>query len=136
MKDLFNALIQSGILVVFAGLAVSAIKYGKAILDAKTLQVTATIKDANEKKAINAAENCVTTVVLKEAQTVADDLKAKAADGKLTTEDAAKIKADAITEVQKLLSDDVLQTLDTLFGDSEAWVDNKIEACIRQLKTK
>jgi len=69
------------------------------------------------------------------AQTMAEPLKAAAADGKLTAEDAANIKATAISKVQSLLSDDVQNTLHTLFGDGEAWLSSKIEAAVRALKT-
>lgn len=136
LTELFNILIQSGLFAVLLGLVISAIKYAKAYIDTKTAEATAKIKDSNIRNAITTAEDCVTTVVLELAQTVTDDLKAKSADGKLTPEDAAKIKEDAVTKVQALLSDDVTNTLSTIFGDAEAWVRSKIEAAVKQLKAE
>jgi hypothetical protein len=133
--DLFGILIQSGLFGVLLGLVISGLKFAKTYIDAKTAEATAKIKDGNVKSALSAAEDCVTTVVLEMAQTVSDDLKAKSADGKLTAEDAAKIKEDAVTKVQALLSDDVTNTLNTVFGDAEAWVRSKIEAAVKRLKT-
>lgn len=133
-SDVCNLLIQSGLLGVFAGLAVTGLKHLKAIADAKTAEVTAKIKDANVKNAINSAEDCATTVVLELSQTSVEDLKAKSADGKLTAEDAAQIKADAVAKVQALLSDDVVNTLNTIYGDGQAWLSSKIEAAVKKLK--
>jgi hypothetical protein len=134
LTDLLNILIQSGFFAVLLGLVISAIKFAKAYIDTKTAEATAKINDGNVKNAITTAEDCVTTVVLELAQTVTDDLKAKSADGKLTAEDAAKIKEDAVTKVQSLLSDDVTNTLSTVFGDAEAWVRSKIEAAVKKQK--
>ena len=135
LADLFSLLIQSGLLAAVLGLVISGLKCAKTYIDAKTAEATAKIKDSNVQSALNAAEDCVTTVVLEMAQTVSDDLKAKSADGKLTADDAAKIKEDAVAKIQALLSDDVTNTLNTVFGDAEAWVRSKIEAAVKQLKT-
>lgn len=133
--EIFNVLIQSGLLATLLGFVVTGVKYGKSFLDAKTAEVTANIKDANVKNAINSAENCITTVTAEMSQTVGEDLKAKSADGKLTAEDAAQIKADAVAKVQSLLSDDILQTITTVHGDAEAWISSKIEAAVKAAKT-
>lgn len=133
-EELWNFLIQSGLLATLLGFVVSVIKCAKVYIDAKTAEATAKIKNYNIKNAINAAEDCITTVVEELAQTTADDLKAKSADGKLTAEDAAKIKADAIAKVEALLSDDVQKAVAQIFGDTEQWISSKVEAAVRQLK--
>jgi hypothetical protein len=132
--DLWNLLVQSGIFAVLLGLVVSGIKYGKTYLDAKTAETTAKIKDANVKSAINTAEDCVTTVVSELAQTTVEALKAQSADGKLTAEDAESIKATALAKSQSLMSDDVICTLNTVFGNAETWVGSKIEAAVKASK--
>lgn len=134
--DVFNMLVQSGLFAVLLGFAVSGVKYGKKYIDARTLEVTAKVKDTNVKNAIDTAENCVTTVVSELTQTTVESLKKQSADGKLTPEDAAKIKADAVTKVQELLNDDVQQTINTVFGDAEKWVSSKIEAAVKKFKTQ
>lgn len=129
-----NYLIQSGYLAAAASVAVSAIKYGKSVLDAKTAQLTANIKNESAKNAVNTAEDCVSTVVSELSQTTVESLKAAAADGKLTAADAAEIKATAFQKAQALMSDDVIHTLNTLYGDAEAWTNSKIEAAVKALK--
>lgn len=129
-----NYLIESGYLAAAATLAGSAIKYGKSVLDAKTAQLTANIKNESVKNAVNTAEDCVSTVVSELSQTTVETLKAKAADGKLTAADAAEIKATAFQKAQALMSDDVIHTLNTLYGDAEVWTNSKIEAAVKALK--
>lgn len=132
--DIFNVLIQSGLFAVLLGLVVSAVKFAKSYIDAKTAETTAKIKDAYIKNAVSSAEDCVTTVVLKMAQTVVDDLKVKSADGKLTDDEIKQIQSDSLAEVEKLVSSDVYNTLGTVFGDTEAWIKCKIEAEVKKIK--
>lgn len=133
-EKIFNILIESGIFGLLVGLVVSVIKYVKALIDAKTAEITANIKDTKIKSAISSAEDCVTTVVLEMAQTVVDDLKAKSADGKLTEDEIKAIKAAAFEKVKKLISGDIYATLSTVFSDVEAWLKCKIEAEVKKLK--
>ena len=134
VTEVFNLFIQSGLFVVLLGLIVSAIKFAKAYIDAKTAEITSKITDTNIKNAINRAENCVTTVVLEMAQTVVDDLKSKSADGKLTDDEIKQIQADALAKVKQLVSTDVYNTLGIVFGDVEAWIKSKIEAEVKKTK--
>lgn len=128
-----NVVISSGMLAAVLGLVLSAAKYAKALVDAKTAEVTAKIKSDDVKHAVSNAEDCVTTTVYKLAQTTVDDLKSAAADGKLTAEEAAVVKSHALAEVKTLLSADVSKTLDTAFADADSWIKSKIEAAVKQL---
>lgn len=132
--DIFNMLIESGVFVALLGLVISAIKYAKTYIDTKTAEVTVKIKDQNVKNAISSAEDCITTVVLKFSQTVVDDLKAKSADGKLTADEIKQIQQNSLAEVEKLISSDIFNTIDTVFGDAESWIKCKIEAEVKKLK--
>jgi hypothetical protein len=134
ITDIFNVLIQSGLLGVLLGLVISGIKFAKAYIDAKTAEIASKIKDTNIKNAITSAEDCVSTVVLEMAQTVVDDLKSKSADGKLTPDEIKQIQADALAKIEKLVSSDVFNTIDTIFGDAEAWIKSKIEAEVKKNK--
>lgn len=133
-SDIFNIIVQSGLLGVLLGLVISGIKCAKAYIDAKSAEATANIKDSNIKSALNTVENCITTVVLELSQTVVDDLKASSADGKLTPDEIAKIKSDAVSKVEALLSTDVSSTLNQVFGDAQAYISSKIEAEVKKLK--
>lgn len=131
--QIVNTVISSGLLAAVLGLVLSAAKYAKTWVDAKTTEVTAKIKNATVKHAVSTAEDCATTVAYKMSQTVVDDLKAASADGKLTAEEAAQVKANALAEVKTILSEDVINTVHTEFGDADAWLTSKIEAAVKQL---
>lgn len=131
--QIVNTVISSGVLAAVLGLVLSAAKYAKALVDAKTTEVTAKIKNANVKHAVSTAEDCATTVAYKMAQTVVDDIKAKSEDGKLTAEEAAQIKANALAEVKKILSEDTINAVHAEFDDADAWLTSKIEAAVKQL---
>jgi hypothetical protein len=132
--DFLNVLIQSGIFGVLLSLFLSGVKCAKTYLAAKAAEATSNIKDLNIKNAVQSAEDCVTTVVLEMAQTTVDDLKAKSADGKLTGDEAKEVLSDATSKVQSLISIDVFNTLDTVFGDANAWIKSKIEAAVKKIK--
>jgi hypothetical protein len=132
--DVFNVILQSGLLGVLLGLVVSGVKCAKTYIDTKTAESASKIKDTNINNAVNISENCVSTVVLEMAQTVVDDLKAKSADGKLSPDEIQQIKSDAINKVQTLISTDVYNTLGSVFGDANAWIKSKIEAAVKELK--
>ncbi|HEX2938460.1 MAG TPA: hypothetical protein VHO66_06015 [Ruminiclostridium sp.] len=133
-SDIFTMLMSSGLFVVLLGLVISIIKFGKTWIDSKTAETAARIKDLNIRNAVEAAEDCVSTVVLDMAQTVVDDLKEKSADGKLTNDEIASIQKDALTRVEKLITTDVFNTIDTVFGDAQTWLKFKIEAEVKKLK--
>jgi hypothetical protein len=132
--SIVNLIEQSGIAVALLGLLASAIAYGKTYLDARTKEATAKIQDTNIKNAVDAVENCATTVVYELAQTTVDDLKAKSADGKLTADEIAQLKADSLAKVKQLIGTDVYGTIHTVFGNAEAWITSTIEAAVKSLK--
>jgi hypothetical protein len=134
-SEVINALVQSGLLATFLGLAVSGIKCAKTFIDTKTAEATAKIQNANIKSAVEHAEDCITTVVTELSQTTVDALKSASADGKLTAEDAATIKATALAKVQSLLSENVTTTISSIYGNAEAWTASKIEAAVKNLKS-
>lgn len=132
-SQMIGAVLQSGLLAAVLGLILSGVKYIKGMVDAKTAEVTAKIKDTNIKHAVSTTEDCVTTTVYKLAQTTTDDLKAAAADGKLTAEEAAQVKENALAEIKHMVGSDALATLDTVFSDVDSWLKSKIEAAVKQL---
>lgn len=132
--DIINILIQTGLFGVLLGLVLSGIKFAQAFIDAKTAEIISRIKDTNIKNAVISAEDCVSTVVLEMSQTVVDDLKSKSADGKLTADEIKQIQEDALAKIEELVSSDVYNTLNTIFGDAEAWIKSKIEAEVKKTK--
>lgn len=63
-------------------------------------------------------------------QTIVNDLKTRAADGKLTDEDAKAIKAEAVDTIMETLNPKIVAVLAEVFIDVRAWVSNKIEAIL------
>jgi hypothetical protein len=131
--NIVGIIIQSGILAAALGFVVSVFRYGKALADAKTQEVTAKIKDQNLKQAATTAEDCITTAVLEIAQTTVDDLKEAAADGKLTDEEKEQVKAAAFSRAKELISTDVFSALDSITGNVDEWIKSKIEAAVKKL---
>lgn len=134
-SDIFEMLVNSGLFAVLCGFAVSVIRCLKSYIDTKTAENTEKLRNTNIQNAVRTAESCVTTVVLKMAQTVVDDLKENAADGKLTKEEMSEIKANALSEIKELLGDDVIASLQSVYTDVGKWLDDKLEASVKALKT-
>lgn len=136
MDTIVTLIVNSGIFAVLLGLLASVITLAKKQIDARVAEVAANIKDTNIKSAVSTAENCIETVVYETAQTTVDALKSASADGKLTTDDASTIKADAVAKIKQLMSDEVYNSLHTIFGDADAWIESKLEAAVKDLKIK
>lgn len=90
----------------------------------------ASIKDEGERNAadwaLDKARDIIITLVNDANQTVVDDLKAKNG-GKLTPQDASKIKSDVITQAKTMLSDQVKSTLTASHGQVDQLLGSLIE---------
>ena len=72
-------------------------------------------------------------------QSYVDALKASAADGKLTLDEATEARRKAVTKARDLLGEKGLATLDRALGGStgaalEAWLTAKVEQAVRVAK--
>ena len=101
---------------VIAGLAA----WGISILKEKT-------KADAAKNALDQVDQVVHTVVGGLSQTVVDGLKSATQDGKLSLEDAKKIKSDAIGQTMALLSLSVITAANRSVPDLQAYIAQKIE---------
>lgn len=133
-NEILDIIIKSGLLSVLLGLVISLIKFAKTYIDNKTKETSAKIKDQTTRESIDIVESCITTVVLELSQTIVDDLKDKAADGKLTDEEKASVRNLAVAKVQQLMTDEVYTTLGEVFGNTEKWIEEKIEAEVKKIK--
>lgn len=97
--------------------------------EAKTKTNNETVKTYIDLVADNA-----TNVVESLNQTLVEQLKAASADGKLTAEDATNIKNTAFTMLVDTLSDDVLEIIGTVFGDTKTYLNNVIEKAVTSSK--
>lgn len=75
-------------------------------------------------------------VVVSLQQSVVDGLKAASEDGKLTPEEIASIKQQALTALQLQLTEGQKKILATMTGDITAWLSGKIEKSLAEYKLK
>lgn len=74
------------------------------------------------------------TVVAATTQTVVADVKKASEDGKLSLDDAKKIKSDAVDEILRLLNKDIVDIIKGHVGDFDGFIHNKIEQAVLKLK--
>ena len=84
--------------------------------------------------ATDEAKDAAITTVLELQQTVVDDLKAAAVDGKLTKEEIAKLKNDLISMSMAKLSDTSVKILIAAGVDISAIITGAGEALIGKMK--
>lgn len=130
MEMIVNALIESGVQVL-AALAVALIGVAGTWL---TAQIGKVKKLQTVKLATDEAKDAAITTVLELQQTVVDDLKASAADGKLTKEEIAKLKNDLLAMSMAKLSDASVKVLTAAGVDISAIITGAAEAMVGQMK--
>ncbi len=131
MEMIVNALIDSGVQVLVA-LAVALIGVAGTWL---TTQIGKVKQLQTVQIAVDEAKNAAVTTALELQQTVVDDLKAAAVDGKLTKEEIAKLKNDLLAMSMAKLSNASVKVLTAAGVDISAIITGAGEAVIAQLKT-
>ena len=129
MEMIVNALIDSGVQVLVA-LAVALIGVAGTWL---TAQIGKVKKLQTVQIAVDEAKNAAITTVLELQQTVVDDMKAAAVDGKLTKEEIAKLKNDLLAMSMAKLSDASVKVLTAAGVDISAIITGAAEAMVGQI---
>ena len=132
MEMIVNALIESGVQVLVA-LTVALIGVAGTWL---TTQIGKVKKLQTVQIAVDEAKNAAITTVLELQQTVVDDLKAAAVDGKLTKEEIAKLKNDLLAMSMAKLSDASVKVLTAAGVDISAIITGAAEAAVGNIKTR
>ncbi len=132
MEMIVNALIDSGVQVLVA-LAVALIGVAGTWL---TAQIGKVKQLQTVQIAVDEAKNAAITTVLELQQTVVDDLKAAAVDGKLTKEEISKLKNDVISMSMAKLSDASVKVLTAAGVDISAIITGAAEAMVGNIKTR
>ena len=132
MEMIVNALIDSGVQVLVA-LAVALIGVAGTWL---TTQIGKVKKLQTVQIAVDEAKNAAITTVLELQQTVVDDLKAAAVDGKLTKEEISKLKNDVISMSMAKLSNSSAKVLNAAGVDISAIITGAAEAAVGNIKTR
>lgn len=131
MELIVNALIENGVQVAVS-LVVALIGVAGTWL---SIQIGKVKKLQTVQLATDEAKDAAITTVLELQQTVVDDLKAAAVDGKLTKEEIAKLKNDLISMSMAKLSDTSVKILTAAGVDISAIISGVGEALIQKLHT-
>ena len=130
MEMIVNALIDSGVQVLVA-LAVALIGVAGTWL---TTQIGKVKQLQTVQIAVDEAKNAAITTALELQQTVVDDLKAAAVDGKLTKEEIANLKNDLLAMSMAKLSNASVKVLTAAGVDISAIITGAAEAMVGQMK--
>lgn len=130
MELIVNALIENGVQVAVS-LVVALIGVAGTWL---SIQIGKVKKLQTVKLATDEAKDAAITTVLELQQTVVDDLKAAAVDGKLTKEEIAKLKNDLISMSMAKLSDTSVKILTAAGVDISAIIAGVGEALVGKMK--
>lgn len=126
MDEVISAAASQFIPIIGAALA-GLVTWGLAILKKKTNADIA-------KTALEQVDMVVTTVVGGLSQTVVEALKSTSENGKLTDEEKAKVKQQAVENIKFLLSESVSAAAAKTIGDLNAYITQKIEDQVLRLK--
>ena len=86
--------------------------------------------------AIFTINEVITNTVFALQITLVKELKAKAADGKLTTEEAEMVFNIARQQITEQLSEELLNSAKYSIEDIEGYITNKIETALQEIKDK
>lgn len=131
MELIVNALIENGVQMAVS-LVVALIGVAGTWL---SIQIGKSKKLQTVKMATDEAKDAAITTVMELQQTVVDDLKAAAVDGKLTKEEIAKLKSDLLSMSMTKLSDTSVKILTAAGVDISAIIAGAGEALIKQMHT-
>lgn len=136
MENWFDMLVQSGLLIVLVGVVMKGLKLLGTLIDAKTAEIASNTQNVKLREYLLSAENSVKIGVLTVAQELGDALKDKAEDGKLSDKDKKDLKEMCIEKVTLMVGNEVKEAVTVLKGDFDIWLNNSIEAFIKESKTK
>lgn len=129
MEMIVNALIESGVQVL-AALVTALIGVAGTWI---TVQIGKVKQLQTVQIAVDEAKNAAITTALELQQTVVDDLKAAAVDGKLTKEEITKLKNDLLAMSMAKLSNASVKVLTAAGVDISAIITGAAEAMVGQM---
>lgn len=105
--------------------------YIVTLLKAKIKESTTDLENEQLQNYIQAATDIIGSVVIEVNQTFTDSLK-KA--GSFTAESAAEAKQMAIDKCNQLISEKSKDAIEVMYNDFETYLNNQIEAMVRENK--
>lgn len=134
MNELLKELAELFLFTIITGCCIAVINKVITFLNEKIddLQKTKTfIEHEKLNQYIDYAQEAITTAVTSVSQTYVDSLKKS---GQFDKTAANNAKKQAIEIAEKLISDNSKIAIETVFGDFEEYINNKIEAVIKSEK--
>lgn len=129
VKSILTYLIMAILVVIIPVITRNAVKYFKPFISAKIEQV----KNENLRNALIEVERLICQVVMEVSQTFVDALKKEGNFSELKQEEAFERARESILE---LIPDESLALIENTFGDSDLWLNTKIEQIVRSLKNQ
>ena len=130
--DIMNILEPIVYVVITTAISVIATYFAK-FLTAKKVQINSQVENEKLNSYIDAAIDAVKQAVLTVSQTYVDSLKTSGNFNK-KAQNEAKNKAVEIAAV--LITDDIKNAVNKLYGDFDTWLNTTIESFVRQNKIK
>lgn len=127
----YKEFIQEILYLVATGILPILTVYIVALLRVKVKNSTAEFENVQLQNYINAATDVIGSVVIEVNQTFTDSLKRS---GQFTAENAAEAKQMAIDKCNQLISDKSKQAIEVMYNDFETYLNNQIEAMVRENK--
>lgn len=134
MNELLKELAELFLFTIITGCGIAVINKVITFLNEKIddLQKTKTFVEHEKlNQYIDYAQEAITTAVTSVSQTYVDSLKKS---GQFDKNAANNAKKQAIEIAEKLISDNSKIAIETVFGDFEEYINNKIEAVIKSEK--
>lgn len=123
--------IQDIIYLIITGIMPLLIVYATTYLKVKIKEYQSNLDNDQLNKYIDAATDAITKAVISVNQTYVDALKKQ---GKFDAEAQATAKQMAIAKAKELITADSKAAIDTLYNDFEAYLNDAIEALVRENK--
>lgn len=123
--------IQDILYLIITGILPLLIVYATTFLKVKIKEYEEQLNNEKLNKYIDAATDAISKAVISVNQTYVDTLKKQ---GKFDAESQAKAKQMAIDKAKELITEDSKEAIDTLYNDFEAYLNDAIEALVRENK--
>jgi len=124
--------------IVIPALAVVGVRYLNSYVDNKLGAIDSETNNNYaelQKKYLDMGRNMLVDVMKAIEQTLVLELKKASSDGKLTKEDGIKVKDEVIKVFLENVSQDIIITIEELYGDVNGFLDIIIEAKVRDVST-
>ena len=123
--------IQDVLYLIITGILPLLITYGILFLKVKIKEQEKNLENDQLVKYIDAATDAISKAVLTVNQTYVDSLKKQ---GKFDEEAAKTAKQIAIDKAKSLITEDSKASIETLYSDFEAYLNDAIEELVRENK--